>query len=235
MIKKNSISAFIYARMNSTRLPGKVLMNFYGKSMLKIIIEKIESIGIKPIVVTSNQSTDNELIENCIRDNISYFRGDLNNVALRTVDALKEYDSNYFFRINGDSPFLYPSLLKKIIDIQAVDSSFDLYTNIQKRTYPYGVAVELIRSETFLSSYQYFDDYNKEHITSYFYNNQKKFWIKNIECKTNLSNYSLTIDTYEDMDKIINLINYYNDDFIFNLPLESLINKIIKYEKSLFN
>ena len=189
------VVGFIYARMSSNRLPGKVLTPLYGTTLLKIIIKKTESAGIKPILLTSLDATDDKLASYCSENKIEFYRGSLQNVALRTYKAIEKYKVDYFYRINGDSPFIQTNLITNTLHLLKNDSSIDLYTNLIDRTFPYGVAIELINAKTFVDYYPIFTDYNKEHITSYFYKNIEKFKIVNIKNDTDFSKYNLTIDT----------------------------------------
>ncbi len=62
---KKNIVAIIQARMGSTRLPGKVLMDIAGKPMLWHVIERVKrSKKINSIVVTTtNKTKDKAVIE----------------------------------------------------------------------------------------------------------------------------------------------------------------------------
>ncbi|MDN5291014.1 MAG: spore coat polysaccharide biosynthesis protein SpsF [Anaerophaga sp.] len=235
MLYSKKIFAFVYARMSSQRLPGKVLMKFYGTPLLKIITDKISSTGIRPIVLTSNHQTDDEIESYCLDNKILVYRGSLQNVALRTVSALDKYNCSYFFRVNGDSPFFQNDLIYKSLEILKHNKNIDLCTNILNRTYPYGVSIELINAESFIINYRYFLEYNQEHITSFFYENKNKFNIINIENTIDLSKYSLTVDNLSDVIRINDIIKYQETVNIFDLRLEQLITLINNYEEYLFN
>jgi spore coat polysaccharide biosynthesis protein SpsF len=235
MLYSKKIVAFVYARMSSRRLPGKVLMKFYETPIIKIITDKISSTGIQPIVLTSDHQTDDNIETYCIENNIAVYRGSLQNVAFRTISALDKYKCDYFFRVNGDSPFLQKNLIFESLDIIKDNENIDLCTNILNRTFPYGIAIELVNSESFKINYKYFSEYNQEHITSFYYEDSTKFNIINIENSINLSKYSLTVDNLADVIKINNIIEYKKTENIFNLQLEQLISLIDNYEEYLFN
>ena len=101
--------AFVQARMGSTRLPGKVLMELYNsKSILSNVIDRIPS-EIIPVVLTSFSQTDDDIVLWCNKNGVLHFRGDENNVLDRFVSACDRYglqDDDHFFRVCSDNPLL---------------------------------------------------------------------------------------------------------------------------------
>jgi len=217
------VNALVFARLSSKRLPGKVLKEIGNNAIIDICINKLKSLsGIGVIVSTSNEPSDDPIVAWCIKHKVKYFRGDLNNVAKRTIGCLNEMPCDFFFRINADSPFLQPSLMLDALNHITINPSVDIVTNVLERSYPYGIAVELINSNLFTNVVGQFDQlqHDHEHITQYFYRNKNLFRIKNITCEPNFSNDRWVIDTLEDWEKINSLYSKYGN--IFNLNVEQL-------------
>ena len=62
--------AIVQARMNSTRLPGKVLRSINGKPMLLRVVENLrKSLLIKQIIIATSKSSRDIKIENFCRKN----------------------------------------------------------------------------------------------------------------------------------------------------------------------
>ena len=82
----------VQARMSSERLPGKVLRDFRGSSVIGHLINNLlkQVDRSRLTVVTSTHSTDDIIQDYCKQKNIQYFRGDLDDVYLRFVSALKK-------------------------------------------------------------------------------------------------------------------------------------------------
>lgn len=214
-----NIIAIVYARYNSQRLPGKVLFQIGEDTILGTCVNKLKKIPkIKIFVATSYEETDSPIVEWCIENEIDYYRGDLGNVAKRTYDLLLEYPCDAFLRINADSPFLQPDLLMRAIQCYASEPNHDLVTNIADRTYPYGIAVELVKADSYKKYYQQFDEKlrDHEHITQFFYRNSHIFQVKNLYGETNLSHERWVLDTPEDWNKIRDLFTAYGDVFSYN-------------------
>ena len=72
------ICAIIQARMGSTRLPNKVLMDLNGKSVLENIINRLKmSKYIDEIIVATSINSENKVIEELCRSKDVFFFGRL--------------------------------------------------------------------------------------------------------------------------------------------------------------
>ena len=71
-----NVTAIIQARMGSTRLPGKVLMDISGCPMLGRVVDRVKHAkNINDIVIaTTDKTEDNVLLEFC-REQIGYQDG----------------------------------------------------------------------------------------------------------------------------------------------------------------
>ena len=197
----------IQARMGSKRLPGKVLMKIGKDNILnKLILSVKKVIGISDIIIaTTLNREDNKIINYCKKNKINYFRGSTSNVASRFYKILTLKDSKYFIRLNADSPFLDYRIIKKLIS-KIKDNNFDIITNVLKKSFPKGQSVEILKKEIYIKHYKKINNkYDKEHVTSYFYKNKKKFKIYNYFNRQNFSNINLSIDTIKDLKKIRNI------------------------------
>ena len=200
---------FVQARINSSRLPGKVLKNCAGKPILKWTIERLKrtKYDTKIVIVTSKNESDDPIIDFCKNERIFYFRGPLYNVAKRYIEAAEYYECKNFIRISGDSPLIDPNLVDRAISMDK-NHDYDLISNILNRTFPKGQSIEIISLKALqklvknkLSSQE------REHVTLGFYNRQSNFKIVDFSNKDlNYSEVQLSIDTREDFFEIENLL-----------------------------
>tara|TARA_B100000579_G_C22835484_1_gene858473 strand:+ start:2152 stop:2829 length:678 start_codon:yes stop_codon:yes gene_type:complete len=192
----------IQARMNSRRLPGKVLKKINNIEMLLWTINRLKILNniLKLAVITSKEFSDDP-IENFCKDNcVDIYRGSLNNVAERFVAACDFFKVDSFVRICGDSPFIDPSIVSEAVDIFS-SSNFDLVTNVQKRTFPKGQSVEVVKLDTIkrVINSNNLTCEHLEHPTKLIYEYPDLFRIKNFECdKPDLGEKQLSIDLYQD-------------------------------------
>ena len=203
--------AIIQARFNSKRFRGKILHPIYGKPLIFHVISKVKKAkGIKKVIVaTSKNKTDDILVKLLKKHKIKYFRGELNNVAKRSLNAAKKFNSEYFVRISADSPLIDFKIIDLAINKLKKEKSknYDIITNTFPRSFPKGQSVEIIKT-TILE--RYLDKMNKldlEHITRYFYRNSKNFLIKNFKLNSKKSFIKLAVDTKSDLKRIIAKIN----------------------------
>ena len=202
----------IQARTSSKRFPKKVL---YEINSIPIIIRvlnnvlKSKSIS-KTIVATSREKSDDKLVKLIKKHKHKFYRGDLNNVALRMLNVAKKNKVKYFMRISGDSPLIDYKIIDYAIKILMKHKNADLITNIFPRTYPSGQSVEIIKTKILHDNISSFSPYEKEHVTSYFYLNNKKFKIINFKKKINTyKNFpKLSIDYKSDLKKVM---KYFDD------------------------
>ena len=176
----NKLGAIVQARMSSQRLPNKVLHKVAGKPMLQYLLERLEHCNCLDaiVVATSAEDSDTPIAEHCRQNGVPCYRGSLSNVAGRFNEALNIYHFDGFVRVNGDSPLLDQNLIEKAVSI-FLAGDLDIVTNGQKRTYPKGQSVEVLRADTFRYAYQLMREEDEfEHVTPYFYKHAEKFLLE---------------------------------------------------------
>ena len=222
----------IFARLNSKRLPGKVLKKItLNKTLLEIIILRLKKfLKLNIIVCTSNLKIDDKIIEICKKNKIKYFRGELNNVFKRTITCLKKYKLKSFIRINADRPFVDFDEIKKILQINK-KRNFDIITNNFRNNCPKGLICELAQSKIFFDiNEKKLSKSEKEHIFDYFYKNKKSYkfyYLKNKLYKKN-KKINLSIDSLADLNRIKKI--YKTLDNIYT-PTKKIL--LLKNEKKL--
>lgn len=193
--------AIILARLTSSRLPGKGLKKIAGKEVLLRIVELLKlSEKIDEIVIaTSNLPSDDPIEAFCHKYNIKIYRGDLDNVAQRFLNAAVFYNLDAVIRVNGDNLFVNTELVDDACE--QIERGFDFVSNVAGRTFPKGMSVEGIRTKIYQEYYEEFnsaEDY--EHVMSFFYKNKQNLktkFIKNISC-TEAEGKQIAIDTQRD-------------------------------------
>ena len=67
------------------------------------------------------------------KNKINFFRGDLENVAMRLYKTAKKNKAKFFVRISGDSPLIDPKLIDKAIKMSKGLKKYDIITNVFPR------------------------------------------------------------------------------------------------------
>jgi spore coat polysaccharide biosynthesis protein SpsF len=170
------ITGIIQARLDSKRLPGKVMKEVNGMPVLGYVIIRAKRIkGLDNIVLaTTYRKSDETLIKYALKQNLYVHHGKVNDVTHRFISCAERFEADYLVRINADSPFIDPDLISKGIKY-CYKNNPDLITNIIGRTFPYGISVEIISTVALKNSYKFMKKSEREHITSYLYNHSKDF------------------------------------------------------------
>jgi spore coat polysaccharide biosynthesis protein SpsF len=220
--------AIVQARMSSNRFPGKVLHEISGKPMLLYLIERLRRCPhLDAIVVaTSREESDDKIYSFCEDHDIFCYRGSLTDVADRFISIINIYHFDAFIRISGDSPLLDQKLVNKALDIYK-NNSCDMVTNVFPRTFPKGQSVEVLSSQVFCDSYQFFqDDADREHVTTHFYKNKEKYNIINFAAEKNIGYSQLSVDTPQDMavfEKIVSRMKKPHWDYDLDDILDDIL------------
>ena len=210
-INQQSMAIIVYARLNSKRLPRKVLQKINSEPLLLLIINRIKKnskFKIPIIVATSNNKSDDEIEIFCKKHRIKIFRGNLNNVYKRSLDCFDKFKIESFVRVCADRPFFDVRLMDKMIR-KFIKHKFDIVSNQNPRTYPKGLACEVAKTNIFfkIKDSDLSKNY-KEHIFNYFYRNFKKYKIFNFSLNkkySNLRNKDFSVNNNKDLLKINNI------------------------------
>ena len=221
------VVALIQARMNSTRLPKKVVMEIKSKPMINLLISRLKlAKKINHIVLaTTENNLDDKLVESVSNLGVDIFRGSENNVLDRFYKAAKKFKAEIVIRITGDCPLIDPYLVDKLIE----DFNFheeDYLSNALKPSFPDGLDCELFTFQALERAWKEADrPHELEHVTPYIYESGK-FKIRNFKHLKDLSHHRWTVDEELDFLVIKNVFDYFHPriDFKFEEVL-NLFNK----------
>ena len=221
-----SLGFIIFSRLDSKRLPRKALLELNGKTLLERVIDRCKNaeLNIPIIIATSDRFVDDEIINFCKYKKLPFFRGPLDNVALRAIDCCKEFNLDGFIRICGDRLFMPYEFVQIAYDIFKLND-VDLVSNsVNTKTYPKGCTIEIVSSNALEKAYkQGLNLYEKEHLTSFFYSNQEKFCIKSIPDYVDDEHaHNLSLDTIKHFEKFEDIIKKFKGN-IEKLSLEEIL------------
>jgi len=220
--------AIVQARMASKRLPGKVLKDFFGAPMIKMILDRIsKSKKINKIIVAiTDNPIDNILNDWLINNSYKVFRGNENDVLERFYKCSKFYNSEDIVRITADDPFKDHHIIDEMIDLYYDSPELDYLSNSIYPSFPEGLDIEIFSFEALSIAYKNAKmKSEREHVTPYIWKNPNKFNIANFKSHIDLSSWRMTVDRAEDlefMNALMKLIKY-NKEISFSELREILI------------
>lgn len=137
--------AIVQARMTSTRLPGKVLMDLAGRPVLDRVLERLAAApGVDEVVVaTTVEVTDDPVVALTGRLGHRWFRGSEHDVLGRYAGAAREAGADVVVRVTADCPLLDPTVVGAVVtELLEYRSSCDYAGNAVVRSYPRGLDTE---------------------------------------------------------------------------------------------
>lgn len=207
----------IQARMGSTRLPGKVMLDLCGKTVLEHVIQRVKRVkNIDEIVIaTTTDKKDDVIVEETMKCGVKVFRGSEEDVLSRYYYAAKENEADVVVRITSDCPLIDPETTQKTIDYYLKNNDvYDYVSNTLVRTFPRGLDTEVFSFEVLEKAFNKATlQRDREHVTPYIWDNSEIF---NLGCYKSDVDYSYlrwTLDTKEDFELIKRI---YEDLYINN-------------------
>lgn len=196
---KPTVTAIIQARMSSTRLPGKALMNLGGKPLLFHVFERTLAVhGVERVVLATCAGDENHaIIELAESMDIGVFIGSEKNVLERFYLATEQFGGDYILRVTGDNPFTDPEFADRTVEL-AIETDADIFhfTDL-----PLGTGVGIIKKTALDAAFRHSDSpHQREHVTPYIWERPDRFNIVQQESgiENPIPNVRLTVDTPED-------------------------------------
>lgn len=220
----NKVVLIIQARMSSSRLPGKSMLDLAGEPLIYRLLERVKRCKqVDDIVLAIPENTDDDiLLEEAKRTNVEVFRGSENDLVDRYYRAAKEYNADIVGRIPADNPLSEPAEIDKIIlhhkSLKTAGFSSNL-AEVFNNGYPDGIGAEMIDFSLLEKVWKTEkDSFKREHVHLNFYNYDKgvesdinKFKVTTIKCPEEYQRPDLILDvnTEEEYKFIKEIYEYF--------------------------
>ena len=228
MNKKNV--AIIQARMDSSRLPGKVLLELGHLPVLGWVVRRARRANLidQVVVATTTDPSDDPVAAYCIGEGIAITRGSMGDVLDRYYQSAKHFKADVIVRLTGDCPLIDPEMLDANLgEFLLADPPLDFAANRMpppyQRTIPIGLDAEYCRFEGLEYVWKVASEkHQREHVMPYFYEHPEKFNILHITHDPDYGHYRWTVDTPADLELLRKIIAYFpgRDDFSWLEVLE---------------
>jgi spore coat polysaccharide biosynthesis protein SpsF len=211
------VIAIIQARMGSTRLPGKVLLELAGEPMLARVVNRTQRARTldEVVVATTVQAADNAIADLCVEREWPCFRGSDEDVLDRYYHAAVAHRADVVVRITSDCPLIEPEivdqLVRTFVDLQP---DVDYVCNVlPRRTFPRGLDTEVMRFDVLEQAWR--EDLSlawREHVTLYIQRNADLFRIHGVVNEADYSYMRWTVDTPKDLTFARKIYGHFQDD-----------------------
>ena len=222
----------IQARINSTRLPNKVMLHFNGFPIIEWVVKRSKKSKLLDKLVVAIPSTiNNDLLEEFLKKklNVDVFRGSETDLIERYLDAAKLYKAENIVRICADNPLICSKEIDRLI------SSFDYkkfdyaYNHIpRENNYPDGLGAEIC-------TYSLLEDLNekaqadkyREHIFNFVWERREQYRINTFNAPLPIAypKLKLDINTIEDYQKLLSI------PFEIDMNSEEIVKLALKNEQ----
>jgi len=212
-----NVVVIIQARMGSTRLPAKVLMDLGGQPVLARVVNRARRARRvdKVVVATTDLQLDDAIADYCRVNGWSCFRGEENDVLNRYYKTACRNRADVVVRITADCPLIEPEIIDRVVaDYLAHAATVDYVSNVHPvRTYPRGLDVEVMSFDALVRA-EHEDDNPawREHVTVYLQRNPALFTMRNITDAVDHSDQRWTVDTLEDLTFVRRIYSHFQND-----------------------
>ena len=184
--------AIITARMDSKRLPGKMLMDIHGQPMLWYVIQRAQMIQNINDVIVATTNDDIAIVNWCYKNGVDCYRGSENDILDRLYGASKNQNCGIVVRIWGSCPLFDPQVADILLTVMHQQSVEYVY-NVG---WPKGQACAVMTTEKLERDWNNVKD-PKDREWYHEYCKKDGFAVTNTE---DLSDINWDVDTEEDLE-----------------------------------
>jgi spore coat polysaccharide biosynthesis protein SpsF (cytidylyltransferase family) len=206
------IAAIIQARMNSTRLPGKTLMEIGGEPLLGHLVRRARRVPHLQdvIIATTNNPADVAIVDFANRTGLRVHRGSETDVLDRFYQTAKRFGVSVILRITPDCPLLDPQVAGLVVDEYLRNKGeCDYVSNVDPPTFPDGLDAEVFTFATLERSWREAEKRSeREHVTPYMRSHPELFKLRNVAHSEDLSSLRWTVDEPRDLEFVRRVIGH---------------------------
>ncbi|GMV99308.1 MAG: glycosyl transferase family 2 [Candidatus Hydrogenedentota bacterium] len=205
------IVTLIQARMGSTRLPGKALIDLAGMPVLDRVVRRCQSAKTTSAVViaTTTEPDDDRIAQSAARLEVPVFRGSRDDVLDRFVSAAKEHSADYVIRVTADCPLIDPEWIDACVNT-ATAGGVDYVAN-DGEGFVRGFDVEAVTRTALETAWRDArEDFERVHVTPYLYRHPEQFAVSHLGWPGAPSQCRLTLDTKEDLHLLEGVFQHFH-------------------------
>lgn len=159
----------VQARLGSTRLPGKVLMQMAGRTVLAWVLERCGAIpGIDGVCCAIPDGlADEDVAREARLCGVPVFRGTEHDVLYRYYRAAGAFGFDTVVRVTSDCPLIDPWLCARVLGMLS-EGDVDYACNNLPPSWPHGLDCEALSFDWLARAAKEAEEpYDREHVTPY--------------------------------------------------------------------
>ncbi len=174
--REKDLGIIVQARMSSSRLPGKAMLEIAGEPVILKILKRIsKEFGLEKTVFSTSTNPKDDILYEFVKSNgFKVYRGEENNIADRFLEAALDNNFKYILRVTGDDLFRDLEMIKNIFNIMKKMN----YDYIYSDDLMLGCNSEIMKIDT-LKFIREFAKFRQEtHALSFFLDRSDIFYVK---------------------------------------------------------
>lgn len=161
------LAIIIQARMGSSRLPGKVLLDLGGRTALARCIERCMTIDAADAIVcaVAEGAESDPVAEEAWASGALVVRGSETDVLSRYAAAAREVRADRVMRVTSDCPLIDPEVCDRLVAF-ADATGADYVSNNMPPSWPHGLDCDVFPANLLYEAEKYaIEQHDREHVT----------------------------------------------------------------------
>ncbi len=213
-LQGNRVVAVIQARMDASRLPGKVLMPLGDGTLLDQVARRTRTCPLlaEVVVATTTSAKDDPIVAHCKDRGYAWFRGSEEDVLDRYYQAAGQFGADVVVRLTADNPLVDTDFVDLALGAyRAADPPCDYLASSDR--FPVGLSAEVFSFAALAAAWR--EDTSppgREHVTPFLYRQPGRFRIGELASPQDYSHLRCTVDTPEDLALMRRIFDHFNHD-----------------------
>ena len=229
---KKKVAVIVQARIGSSRLPGKVLMELVnGQSVLEFLLLRLSKCKyVDNVIVATTTNPKDDVLANWLKEKgVCFFRGSEDNCLERYLGALAQFPADIIVRITSDCPLIAPDVIDDMVAYYLNNrNEIDYLSNRAFTNFPEGLDTEILTLKMLKDAGKNATlQEEREHINYFFLNRPSQYRIRyyNHSLGCDYSRFKLSIDTVENLENARRLFSdkKLQTGFCFNELIKALM------------
>ncbi|MEL7496874.1 MAG: glycosyltransferase family protein [Planctomycetota bacterium] len=210
--------AVIQARIQSTRLPAKVLRSIGSQTMLQRVVHRVsQAREVDEVVVAIPESeADQILVDYAQQQGWRTSVGSEQDVLSRYVDAAKATEADRIVRITSDCPLIDPGIIDEVVLARERENADYACNFYPLRHYPRGLDCEVLTRPALMRLDQLAQQpKHREHVTLFVYDRPSGqspvFRMASVFTPQDYSEFRWTVDTPQDLQLVRDIYQHFGE------------------------
>ncbi|MBH61768.1 MAG: hypothetical protein CL569_04840 [Alphaproteobacteria bacterium] len=197
------VIGLVQARMGSSRVPGKALIDLAGKPLLWHMIDRLRRVPqVGPMVLATTQDPRNAPMIALARSEglAVYQHAEEDDLAGRVANAIAPLKGDLVLKVGGDCPLIDPAVLEGMVKLALATDGADFVSNRINWSFPLGLSADVVsRRSIEWSDANLHDPEDRELFAVYIRDHPDRFTVVSYTNDTDLSQHGWTVDEPEDV------------------------------------